>query len=55
MRKLPKEDFPANIFIQTDLEQCTIIFRALVYLVALFYMFFGVSIVADRYVSVVFR
>ncbi|KIH57238.1 hypothetical protein ANCDUO_12572 [Ancylostoma duodenale] len=40
---------------QTDLQECTIIFRAAVYLVALFYMFFGVSIVADRCVFVVFR
>ncbi|ETN82215.1 hypothetical protein NECAME_08089 [Necator americanus] len=33
---------------QTDLQECTIIFRAIIYLIALFYMFFGVSIVADR-------
>ncbi|XGW04669.1 hypothetical protein V3C99_015670 [Haemonchus contortus] len=38
---------------QGDLEQCTIIFRAAVYLIALFYMFFGVSIVADRFMAAI--
>ncbi|PIO70278.1 hypothetical protein TELCIR_07878, partial [Teladorsagia circumcincta] len=36
-----------------DLGQCTIIFRAAVYLIALFYMFFGVSIVADRFMAAI--
>ncbi|WKY13170.1 hypothetical protein Q1695_004185 [Nippostrongylus brasiliensis] len=38
---------------QDNLQQCTIIFRAAVYLIALFYMFFGVSIVADRFMAAI--
>ncbi|EYC30998.1 hypothetical protein Y032_0004g1895 [Ancylostoma ceylanicum] len=38
---------------QTDLQECTIIFRAAIYLIALFYMFFGVSIVADRFMAAI--
>ncbi|CAD6193813.1 unnamed protein product [Caenorhabditis auriculariae] len=34
-----------------SLSGCTIIFRAVVYLFALFYLFFGVSIVADRFMA----
>ncbi|PIO59504.1 hypothetical protein TELCIR_19032 [Teladorsagia circumcincta] len=42
-----------TVDIQGDLGQCTIIFRAAVYLIALFYMFFGVSIVADRFMAAI--
>ncbi|CAJ0590776.1 unnamed protein product [Cylicocyclus nassatus] len=38
---------------QDDLGQRTIIFRAIIYLIALFYMFFGVSIVADRFMAAI--
>ncbi|KAJ1351859.1 hypothetical protein KIN20_008022 [Parelaphostrongylus tenuis] len=38
---------------QNGLQECSIIFRAVVYLIALFYMFFGVSIVADRFMAAI--
>ncbi|VDM55162.1 unnamed protein product [Angiostrongylus costaricensis] len=38
---------------QSELQECSIIFRAVVYLIALCYMFFGVSIVADRFMAAI--
>ncbi|VDP13962.1 unnamed protein product [Heligmosomoides polygyrus] len=36
-----------------NLQECTIFFRAAIYLIALFYMFFGVSIVSDRFMAAI--
>uniref|UniRef100_A0A1I7XHT5 Na_Ca_ex domain-containing protein n=1 Tax=Heterorhabditis bacteriophora TaxID=37862 RepID=A0A1I7XHT5_HETBA len=38
---------------QNNLAECTVIFRATIYLLALIYMFFGVSIVADRFMAAI--
>ncbi|CAI4223354.1 unnamed protein product [Auanema sp. JU1783] len=37
----------------TNLSECKVVFRAIIYLIALVYMFFGVSIVADRFMAAI--
>ncbi|CAJ0961744.1 unnamed protein product, partial [Mesorhabditis belari] len=37
----------------SEVSQCAVVFRAIVYLVALAYMFYGVSIVADRFMAAI--